>query len=718
MAINRVVSIILSVRDKMGPGLKAAARRLNQLAVGANRAGLAMGVGAAILGTGLKKVLGAAISLDDQMLKMQSRMPGASPEDIKKLRDLTMELGKTTTFTTVQVAELMNTLAQGGKSRKEMEGLAKPMLNFARATGISTAQAAEFTQFAMAGFNLGIEDAVHITDVLTAASQSSFQSVEHLGEALNQAAVSANATGASFEGTIANLALMADAGIRGGRAGTGLKNVYTRLAGKGGDVLTDMGIKLKDVAGKMKSLPELMSEFAAETEHLGQLGQLGKFEEAFGKIGLNAAKLLADGGLSINEFRDKLLNVTDVAEDAAALMDSGIGGAIRRLWSAVDVLVISIGNGLIPIIDWLAKSLTVAVNFLSGFADLFYYIGPILVTVFGVLAGGAVSLMALGGMFTLLSTAASVLGGVFVFVVAAVAWIGTAFAFVMSLTVSWPLYLAALGIAILAVFTDWGKLIGDVKRWWKHMTSDFVMEWEGMVAALKKGDFKLFMKILFLSVQISAMSFLDKLWSGWRDTLKEIVEFTMASTVVINNVWSDMVGGMADAMTWMGVKVGIFSKEMGAQMISDMRGNRKAAKDVFARWSNDLSSNLTAGIGEKLEDAKKRLAKLKNEALGIDEEENFWERNARLAKQAYDAMMKAARKFQADLDAWEKENFKMVIVKSEITTGALTGASAASLQSQLAKGQKEIQKDQLTEQVETNVQLRKINKKWVLWSGN
>ena len=66
-------NVILTLTDRMTPRLRKMAVKMDRIAVKAQRAGLAMGVGAALLGAGIAKTLKSASELDDNMRKVQAR---------------------------------------------------------------------------------------------------------------------------------------------------------------------------------------------------------------------------------------------------------------------------------------------------------------------------------------------------------------------------------------------------------------------------------------------------------------------------------------------------------------------------------------------------------------------------------------------------------------------------------------------------------------------
>jgi TP901 family phage tail tape measure protein len=88
-------------------------------------------------------------------------------------------------------------------------------MNMARATGTDAALSAGIMSATLRQFKLGAEDATRVADVLTKTANSTFNTVESLGESMKYAGPVAHELGLSLEDTAAILGTLGNAGIQG-----------------------------------------------------------------------------------------------------------------------------------------------------------------------------------------------------------------------------------------------------------------------------------------------------------------------------------------------------------------------------------------------------------------------------------------------------------------------------------------------------------------------
>jgi phage-related protein len=203
-------------------------------------------------------------------------------------------------------------------------------------------------------------------DVLVASANNSAQTLQELGESMTYCSPIASEYGLTLEQTAKALGSLANYGIKGSQAGTTLRRILTNLADpKIQKKLKGFGVDLVDVnTGKLRDVSEVLHDLSKATLKLPKDKKLGLFKELFGLYAIaGGAKL------TIAQF-DKLINAVDNAagtgKRAAKEMDSGIGGSMRMLWSAVEGVAIAIGEALTPTLKRLADYFTIAI---SGTAD-------------------------------------------------------------------------------------------------------------------------------------------------------------------------------------------------------------------------------------------------------------------------------------------------------------------------------------------------------------
>ena len=231
-------------------------------------------------------------------------LSGASGDELESLSDKAKEMGATTKFTAGESADALSYMALAGWNTQSMlEGIS-PVLNLAAAANMDLAQASDIVTDYLTAFGLKASDTTHFVDVMAYAMAHSNTDVIQLGEAYKACASTATSLGYSVEETTAVLATMANAGVKGGEAGTALNAIFTRLATntkKCGDELANYGVNIYDAQGNMQSLSSILTGIA------GVWGDLTDQEQA------NLAKTIA----GTNQY-SKLQTIMAGCSEAAA----------------------------------------------------------------------------------------------------------------------------------------------------------------------------------------------------------------------------------------------------------------------------------------------------------------------------------------------------------------------------------------------------------------
>lgn len=192
-------------------------------------------------------------------------LSGATGEELTALSDKAKEMGATTKFTAGESADALSYMALAGWDTQSMLDGISPVLNLAAAANMDLAQASDIVTDYLTAFGLKASDTTHFVDVMAYAMANSNTNVIQLGEAYKACAATATSLGYSVEETTAVLAAMANAGVKGGEAGTALNAIFTRLATNTkecGDILAEYGVQIYDAHGNMQSLSSILTGMA------------------------------------------------------------------------------------------------------------------------------------------------------------------------------------------------------------------------------------------------------------------------------------------------------------------------------------------------------------------------------------------------------------------------------------------------------------------------
>ena len=303
----------------------------------------------------IKEVASAALEVGTKFTASMSNVEAlskASGEQLEMLGEKAREMGSKTIYSASESADAFSYMALAGWKVEEMlEGI-EPVLNLAAAANMDLAEASDIVTDYITAFGLKASDAAHFSDAMATAMSTSNTTVEQLGEAYKNVAATCGSMGIAMEDATAVLATMANAGVKGGEAGTALNSILTRLAtntSKCGDMLKKYGVDVYDAEGNMKSISSILNGVAESWDDLSQKEQAALAKSVAGvrnyskfqTIMLGVSEAAKEGGQSFDDYADALRNCDGAAEAMAKTMQDNLTGDITILKSALEGLGIA-----------------------------------------------------------------------------------------------------------------------------------------------------------------------------------------------------------------------------------------------------------------------------------------------------------------------------------------------------------------------------------------
>lgn len=369
---------------------------------------------AAGFGAAVKK----SIDFDDTMRKVKATS-GATGDEFNQLRTKALQMGRDTKFTASESAEAMNYMALAGWDTKDMLKGVGGVMDLAAASGEDLASVSDIVTDNLTAFGMKAKDSTHFADVLAQTSSKANTDVRGLGEAFKYAAPVAGALGYTVEDTSVAIGLMSNAGIKGEKAGTALRTMFTNLAKPTKamkDEMDKLGISITDNNGEMMPMRDVMDQLRTKMGGLSKDQQAAAASTIFGKEAMSGALAVINAS---DEDYKKLTKSIDGSNGAskrmANEMEGGIGGAMRKMKSAIESLAISLGDALVPMLykvaTWVTKLANKFSNLPTGVQKtiavvglLAAAIGPLLM-VFGVMVSTiGTAITALGSLMTSMRT--------------------------------------------------------------------------------------------------------------------------------------------------------------------------------------------------------------------------------------------------------------------------------------------------------------------------
>lgn len=532
--------------SRLQRGLQAAKQRLN--AFGSEMQ--AVGRSAVTAAAGMLAPLGFAAKtfadFDDAM-RMVDAVATKGSVTFEQLTETAKKLGRTTSFTATEVAALMGELGRAGFNTTQIDTMTSSVLSLARATGTEGALAAGIMAATMRQFGLEAGQAGRVADVLTAAANGSFNTVESLGEAMKFAGPVAADLGMSLEETAAILGTLGNVGIQGSMAGTTLKRLSVISAAEVGKLEKIFGRAFRDSSGEALPLIDMLSGIAEATNGLGQTERVEKMNAAFGLLGITGASAIGSATASTKELLETLQNSQGVADTTAAKMDAGLGGAFRIIMSAAEGVAIALGESIEKPLKNVVEAVT---GFLGKVTELIGENQDMVV----MFAKVGVAIGVIGGAFLAVglsaSLAATVLGGlsgILTFATAIFAGVVAVVSMFASVLFSVPGAIIALSAVILqrmGVFSNLGKAFSDT---FGRISETASATFGGILDALKAGDIAAAGNIAMLGLQIAFMQGIEGLFAMFGPVGGEIMGALVGQIMNgdISGAWETVIVGLA-----------------------------------------------------------------------------------------------------------------------------------------------------------------------------
>jgi len=345
---------------------------------------ISTGVGAIVVAlgafVGLMKSAAEAGAKFQKGLSTLRAVTGNTADELAILNKQAKELGATTQFTAIEVVGLQTELAKLGFTIRDIENSTPAILDLAASLEVDLASAAEFAGSVVRSFGLTTEETQRVVDVMAKSTSSSALNFEALRESLKVVAPAARATGVSVEKTAALLGVLANNGLKGSVAGTGLSKSFIELNKKG------------------ITLEEGMSKVANSSNKLNTAIEL------VGVVGAKSFLSLAESGQAITDLEQQFIDAEGAAKSMAEIRLDNLEGDVTKLGSAWEGFLLGIEDGEGSLNDLqrtIVKGLTVAVSKLGFVVDVLAFAFTELFTNSKLLAGGSKDFLV--GIFNIIS---------------------------------------------------------------------------------------------------------------------------------------------------------------------------------------------------------------------------------------------------------------------------------------------------------------------------
>lgn len=373
-----------------------------QQMAGKLRAGGALAVGTATAaGYGAGRFLSPAVGFDEEMSNVQALTRlDKNNSQLAALRAQAKKLGAETAFTTRDAASGQAFLAMAGFTPDAIRDALPGVLNMALAGGMDLGASADISSNILSQFRLDPKEMDRVSDVLTAAFTRTNTDLLNIGEAMKYAGTGLAGLGVDVERTTAMIGVMANVGLRGSIAGTGLQATFSRLAaptGKAKSALKELGVEVADAAGKMRPAETVLADIYKVVKKYGDTDQLSFFKDIAGEEAAKSfrALVMSAGSGELQTLLSSLQNSTGEAGTVAKVKTNNLGGDLKELDSAWEAFRISVAET----VDGPLRRLTQGLSHVIGNIKSWVEENPRLAKTLFVAGGAALALTAaVGGL--------------------------------------------------------------------------------------------------------------------------------------------------------------------------------------------------------------------------------------------------------------------------------------------------------------------------------
>ena len=293
----------------------------------------------------------AGSDFEAAMSKVEA-VSGANAGQMAELTDKAKEMGKTTKFSASESAAAFNYMAMAGWKTEDMIDGIEGVMNLAAASGEELATVSDIVTDALTALGYSAKDSGKFADVLAAASSNANTNVSMMGSTFQYAAPLAGALNYSMEDLAVAIGLMANAGIKGDKAGTALRAMFSRLAAppkEAASVIEELNLSLENADGTMRPMRDVIAELRDKFSDMSEAEQAANAKHLAGMNAMSGFLALVNAAPEdYNKLIEAVDNSAGAAENMAGIMQDNVQGSMTLLKSQIEGIQIDLFEKLSP----------------------------------------------------------------------------------------------------------------------------------------------------------------------------------------------------------------------------------------------------------------------------------------------------------------------------------------------------------------------------------
>ena len=270
-----------------------------------------LGLGLAVFTAGAASVAGAmtlanAAGRFGQGLAAVGAVTRATAGDLQMLRAAAIQAGIDTQFSPDEAVDGLQSLATAGQTATQATQTLLPVLDLAAGSlgQIGVAQSAEAVVGTLNAYGLAAEEAANVTDRLLRVTQLTNFQTRDFEAGLSKAAATGAVFGQDLNDVLITMGLLRNRNIDASSAATAFREATRRVGAENRAMtaVTGAGVKVfDDQTGRMRSIVDIMDEFAKATSTMTEEERNRRVVTAFGARGLLAFNAILNASFTTME---------------------------------------------------------------------------------------------------------------------------------------------------------------------------------------------------------------------------------------------------------------------------------------------------------------------------------------------------------------------------------------------------------------------------------
>ncbi|HFU4060495.1 TPA: phage tail tape measure protein, partial [Streptococcus suis] len=296
--------------------------------------------------------------------------------DTKTLNTTTAQLGdnskkwaKQFGISTSDINLGMQEVIKAGFDANQTIGAMPAILTASKATGeefgtVMGATTSILSQFGLitSDTNQMLKNTNRVTDSLSFVANKTKAGFSDMGLAMEYVGPVANSVGMSIEETASAIGILSNAGIDGQKAGTALRGALSKLldpSKENAAAFEQLGFSAEEFRSGAIKLPDVIDRIRKNTEGMTDAQKAAVIAQAFGieaQSGINA--LVSAGADELNKLTDATKGAAGYTDELYKKMSGSGKSAVDRFRSSLEVLQITVGEKLLPILTPIIEKVT------------------------------------------------------------------------------------------------------------------------------------------------------------------------------------------------------------------------------------------------------------------------------------------------------------------------------------------------------------------------